>query len=47
MSVEKSFCKNWFEVKMELKQVQKQGRDQKNQEDNRLDLSSLPCFCTF
>ena len=29
----KSFCKTWFEVGMELKKVQKQGRDESTQED--------------
>ena len=30
---EKSFCKTWFQVGMELKKVQKQGRDERTQED--------------
>ena len=30
---EKSFCKTWFQVGMELKKVQKQGRDERMQED--------------
>ena len=29
----KSFCKTWFQVGMELKKVQKQGRDERTQED--------------
>ena len=30
---EKSFCKTWFQVGMELKKVKKQGRDERTQED--------------
>ena len=30
---EKSFCKTWFEVGMEPEKVQKQGRDERTQED--------------
>ena len=32
---EKSFCKTWFQVGMELKKVQKQGRDERTQEEYR------------
>ena len=38
---EKSFCKTCFQVGMELKKVQKQGRDEKTQEDYCLSCDEL------